>query len=249
VSIQRIVAVSDLQVPYHHKRAVKALAGFIKDWKPDDVICVGDEIDMPQVSRWTKGTVGEYAGKLHKDRDDTVRILESLQVRHVMRSNHGDRLRAYLAQGAPALSDEPELDYARYMRFDDIGVEYHRQMWEWAPGWLLAHGDEGGLSQEAGKTALKLAQRVGKSVVCGHTHRAGVQHWTEAHNGKLSRILHGVEVGCLMELGKASYLKTGGANWALAFGIFYVDGKKVSPNLVYMRPDGTFVWENREWRP
>jgi hypothetical protein len=94
--VKTIVTVSDLQVPFHHKRAVSALTNFIREWGPDEVVCVGDEIDMPQISRWNKGTAGEYAGKLHKDRDDTVRILEALKVKHVMRSNHGDRLRTYL---------------------------------------------------------------------------------------------------------------------------------------------------------
>jgi hypothetical protein len=32
------------------------------------------------------------------------------------------------------------------MRYADLGITYHKQMYEFAPGWLLAHGDEGGLS-------------------------------------------------------------------------------------------------------
>ena len=28
----------------------------------------------------------------------------------------------------------------------------------------------------------------------------------------------------------------------MAFGIHFVDGRNVSPHLVYMRPDGSFVW-------
>jgi hypothetical protein len=204
---------------------------------------------MPQVSRWSKGLAGEYAGRLHKDRDETARVLEQLKVKHVMRSNHGDRLANYLAQYAPGLSDEPALQYATYMRFDELGITFHQSMFEFAPNWLLAHGDEGGLSQEPGKTALKLAQRTGKSVTCGHTHRAGLQPWTEAHSGKHVRTIYGMEVGCLMELRQAAYLRSGGANWQLAFGIHFVDGRNVSPHLVYMRPDGSFVWEKKEWKP
>lgn len=247
--MKTIVTVSDLQVPYQHKRAVASLANFIKAWRPDEVNCVGDEIDMPQVSRWSRGLAGEYKGKLHEDRDATAKVLEQLRVNNVMRSNHGARLFDYLSQYAPALADEPELQYERYMRFADLGITYHRQMWEFAPNWLLAHGDEGGLSQEPGKTALKLAQRAGKSVACGHTHRAGLQPYTEAHSGKHVRTIYGMEVGCLMELAQANYLRSGGANWQLAFGIHFVDGKNVSPHLVYMRPDGTFVWEGRLWKP
>jgi hypothetical protein len=247
--VRTIVAISDLQVPYHHKRAVQALSKFIADYQPDDVICVGDEIDLPQVSRWTQGTAGEYVGKVHRDRDATMRILEDLQVRHLMRSNHGERLWSYLLRRAPALADEPELQYERYMRLADIGVTYHRKMYEFAPGWLLAHGDELGHSGIAGTTAARLAKATGKSVVCGHTHRAGIQPFSEAHSGRVNRTLFGVEVGNLMDMGKAGYLKSGGANWQSAFGILHVDGRKVSPHIVFMRPDGSFVWEKREWKP
>ena len=120
-------------------------------------------------------------------------------------------------------------------------------MFEFAPKWLLAHGDEGGLSSEPGKTALNLAKRAGKSVLCGHTHRAGIQPFTTAYGGKFVQTIYGMEVGCLMELKQAAYLKSGGANWQLAFGIFHVDGAHVSPHIVYMRRDGSFVWENRLW--
>jgi hypothetical protein len=186
--MKTIVTISDLQVPYQHKRAVSALAKFIEDWQPDTVQCVGDEIDLPQVSRWKKGLRGEYAGQLTQDRDETARTLERLKVRDVMRSNHGaDRLESYVAQYAPALADMDELRYENFMRFDQLGIRYHRRMWEFAPGWLLAHGDEGGLSSIAGTTAAKLARNVGKSITCGHTHRAGIQPFTEAHSGRVER--------------------------------------------------------------
>lgn len=247
--MRTVVTISDLQVPYHHPRAVKALTKFIADWQPDTVQCVGDELDAPQISRWTKGQRGEYVGKLHKDRDLTVKILEQLQVRDLSRSNHGeDRLKSYLGQYAPALYDEPELQYERYMRLPDLGITYHRSLWEFAPNWLLGHGDEGGLSQQAGTTGIRLARAVGKSVCIGHTHRAGIVPHTEAHGGKVTRTVYGMEVGCLMDMGKAGYLKSGGANWNLSFGIHFVDGKTVSPHVVYMRPDGSFIWEGREWR-
>lgn len=244
-----ILGVPDLQVPYQHKKAVSALTKFVKAYRPDEVVCVGDEIDMPQISRWNKGRKEEYVGRLHEQRDETCRILQALKVRHVMRSNHGDRLRTYLTTYAPGLADDPDFQYRRYMRYDDLGITFHERMYEFAPDWLLAHGDEGGLSQEPGKTALKLAQRTGKSVYCGHTHRAGIQPYTEAYSGKLRRTIYGMEGGCLMQLGQANYLKSGGANWQLAFSLFFVDGRKVSPQLIYMRPDGSFVWDRKEWTP
>lgn len=53
----RVWLISDLQVPYHDQRAVNAVAECINDLKsPDDiVVTVGDEIDLPQIGRWTQG--------------------------------------------------------------------------------------------------------------------------------------------------------------------------------------------------
>lgn len=246
--MKTIVGIPDLQVPYHHKRAVSALQGFIKDYRPDEVICVGDEIDFPMISRWHKGLKLEYEGQVHKHRDIAVRIVEDLQIKHVMRSNHGDRLQNYLTTYAPAFADDPDFKYERYMRYDDLGITFHRSLWEFAPGWLLAHGDEAGLSSEPGKTALGLVRRTGKSIFCGHTHRAGVQPLTEAYAGKFGRTLFGVEGGCLMDRAK-THLLYGGANWQLGFAVFYVDGNRVSPHLVFMNNDGSFVFDKHLWTP
>jgi hypothetical protein len=54
------------------------------------------------------------------------------------------------------------------LEFEQLGITYHRRPYELAPEWLLVHGDEGGMSQEPGRTALRLANKFGKSVVCGH---------------------------------------------------------------------------------
>ena len=72
------VAVADLQVPYHDKRAVKNLINFVKDFKPTKVFTVGDEQDFQTISKWSKGTLLEYEGSIGRDRDETCRILEAL---------------------------------------------------------------------------------------------------------------------------------------------------------------------------
>ncbi len=66
--IQRTVVVSDLQVPYHDEVAVKNLGAFIRAWKPHKVVTIGDEIDLPQISRWTEGTPGWYEQTLVRSR-------------------------------------------------------------------------------------------------------------------------------------------------------------------------------------
>jgi hypothetical protein len=109
------------------------------------------------------------------------------------------------------------------------------------------HGDEGSVNQTGGQTALGLAKKTGLSVVCGHTHRAGLLHYTESVSGVSTRTIWGLEVGNLMDQKKASYLKGGIANWQQAIGVLYIDGQKVTPKLIPIHKDGTFVFDGKVW--
>ena len=46
----KIVVVSDLQVPFQSPVMVKNVATFIRKFKPDEVLCVGDEMDFQTIS-------------------------------------------------------------------------------------------------------------------------------------------------------------------------------------------------------
>lgn len=248
--MKRVVVVSDLQVPYHSRAAVRSLAKFIREWGPDDVYCVGDVLDSPQISRWNAGLQGSHTADLGKHRDQAVAILEDLQVTHLSRSNHDDRIELYVQKQAPGLQGLKELTTEKFLRLEDIGCRFHRKPWEFTPGWYLCHGDEGGLHQDAGKTALALTRKFGASVVIGHTHRMGVVHDTDSINGRVIRTKVGFETGCLMDLSQADYIRKqgGAANWQLGFGVLYIDGPVVQPVPVFMEPNGQFVFEGRRWK-
>lgn len=236
--MQRIVVLSDIQAPSEDRQLVKAVQQFVADYEPDQLFCVGDEADSPEPSRWNKGTAGEYAGTLQKGLDRTHEIMAGFRDSigdkpfHVQRSNHGDRIQHYISRYAPALSSLRSLEYEALLGYDKLDIQYHHHIYKFAPGWAMAHGDEGNLIRTAGGTALSLAKRAGVSIVCGHTHRQGYQHENTGFNGSLNGKLFGIEVGHMMDLKKAGYLKSGGANWQAGFGILHIDGAKVTPVLV-----------------
>lgn len=244
--MKKIVVISDLQVPYHDERAVRNVASFIRRFKPDQVITIGDEIDLPQISRWTEGTPGWFEQSLGSDRDATVEILWDLQVTDMIRSNHTDRLYNVIMKKIPAFLALPELKFEKFMKLDELGIKFHRKPLEFAPDWIAIHGDEGSVKPTPGLTALDAARKHGKSVVCGHTHRAGQSAFTEASGGVLGRILRGVEVGNLMDFKKAGYMK-GTGNWQQAFAVFYVDRKTVTNTIVHIEKDGSFVFEGKRY--
>ena len=243
---QTIVVISDMQIPYHNRRAVDGVIEFLKNYQPDVLVNVGDDIDSPEVSYWCKGTAMEYGKTLQKAFDDTAKMHSRFREAigdvpyHISRSNHGDRLQKYIKKYAPALDGLWDLRIDRLCGYWANKVDYHTEPFVIAPGWVVAHGDEGTLSPLAGRTAAGLARRWGVSVVCGHTHRAGLAPTTTGYAGRVSQTLWGFEVGHLMDVSKATYLKGGHADWQTAFGILHVLGRKVHAELIPVQKDGTF---------
>lgn len=225
-----VFIVSDLQVPYHDRKAVDAVAQCIDDHLGDTerVISIGDEMDMQTISRWSAGTPTEYEKSIGKDRDATVQVLTDLQVTDVIRSNHTDRLFNTVMRRAPGLMGLPELELENFLRLPELGITFHKEAFNFAPGWLAMHGDESGLRSGAGSTASGLSVKTGMSVVCGHTHRMGLIPMSQAFNGKIAKTTWGFEVGNLMDFSTAKYTK-GVANWQQGWGALAVDGKTVTP--------------------
>lgn len=242
---QRLLVVSDLQVPFQHVAATKALMKLVKREKFDRVLVVGDELDMQSQSKWAKGSHLEYEGQLDADRKTCQNILWELGPvwgipMDITRSNHTDRLFHTLLRGAPSLIGLPELEYPKFMEFESMGIKFHKKPLEFLPNYVLVHGDEGSLNRHAGMTASGLAQRFNKSVVCGHTHRLGLVGKSTGIRGDYST-LWGFEVGNLMDKRKASYLKAGAADWQMGFGIIEVNGKNITNIPVPVNKDGSFT--------
>ena len=149
--VKRVVVLSDIQAPSHDARAITALQDFVYDFEPDELYCVGDEADSPEPSRWNKGRAGEYAKTLQSGLDRTSEIMEGFKDAlgdkpfHTMRSNHGDRIDHYISKYAPALASLRALEYEELLRYRELDITYHDKIWQFAPGWALAHGDEGSL--------------------------------------------------------------------------------------------------------
>ena len=242
--MKKIVILSDLQVPFEDVHVVQNVARFLKVFKPDQTVTIGDEIDFQTISKWSQGTPEEYSQSLGDDRDRCVELLWELGVTDCIRSNHTDRLYNVIMRKIPSFLSLPELRFEKFMKFDELGITFHKTPLNLAPNWVAVHGDHTPIKPQGGLSALEAARRHGKNIISGHTHRAGRSSFTEASGGRLGRILHGVEVGNLMDFKQAAYTK-GTANWQQAFAIMYVKGKNVQVDLIYIEKDGTFTVEGK----
>jgi hypothetical protein len=102
--------------------------------------------------------------------------------------------------------------------------------------------------KDAGRTSLDLAKRTGNHVICGHTHRQVIAQESTGFGGKHS-VIWGMEVGNMMDLRSSgsSYLKEKIANWQHGFGILWVEGNFVKPEMIPMDSKGRFIADGELW--
>jgi len=242
MTIKRIVILSDLQVPFEDVHVTRNIAKFLQTFKPDQTVTIGDEIDFQSISKWSDGTPLAYEQTLGDDRDRCVELLWELGVTDCIRSNHTDRLYNIIMKKIPSFLSLPELRFEKFMKFDELGITFHKKPMQLALNWVAVHGDHSPIKSQGGLSAMEAARRNGKNVISGHTHRAGRTSFSEASGGRLGRVLHGVEVGNLMDFSKALYGgSTGSFNWQQAFAIMYVHNKNVQVDLIYIEKNGTFI--------
>lgn len=249
-----IVVLADIQIPLHDPKYIKVMKGFVTAMRKSksfdvEVGQIGDLMDMPEVGRWNKSAAGEYAGTFWSGVRTTRQILDELRFDWVRIGNHDERMELYIEKYAPALAGNgSEFTLESVLRIPDRPTVLHRKPFKMAPGWIAAHGHEGGLSQVAGRTAYGLAQRWNASVVCGHTHRAGTVSTTVGLPGHRRRIT-GMEIGHGMLEKHATYIKSSAPNWQRAFGVFVVEKGKTYDQLVMMNPDCSFMFDGKVWKP
>jgi len=242
--IKKIVILSDLQVPFEDEHVVRNVAKFLQTFKPDQTVTIGDEIDFQTISKWSEGTPQAYEQSLGDDRDRCVDLLWELGVTDCIRSNHTDRLYNIIMKKIPSFLSLPELRFEKFMKFDELGITYHKEPMTIAPNWVAVHGDNTPIKQMGGMSAIEAAKRYGKSVISGHTHRAGRTAYSESVGGRMGRTLHGVEVGNLMSFQAAKYTK-GSAQWQQAFAIMYVKGSNVQVDIIHIEKNGTFIVQGK----
>ncbi|MGK5496371.1 metallophosphoesterase [Streptomyces sp. URMC 125] len=248
--MRRIVVISDLQMPFEDRRALRNVIQFLAEYQPDEVIQIGDLVDYPTPSRWSAGTRAEFEEGVIRDSEYTkANFLAPLREVYdgpvgILEGNHDERPRKYLAQRAPALAAE-DLFYRfeNLLDFKSFEVRKLEPYYRFAPGWVAIHGHESsGLNQIAGRTAAAKAKKAGVSVCMGHTHRLAISPESTGYGGKL-KVLYGFEVGHLMDIRKAAYLRGGPANWQRGFGLFYAGKYSATPHAIPVEDDGSFVVE------
>ena len=122
MTVKRIVILSDLQVPFEDVHVTRNIAKFLKTFKPDQTVTIGDEIDFQTISKWSEGTPQAYEQTLGDDRDRCVDLLWDLGVTDCIRSNHTDRLYNIIMKKIPSSSNFMNFSKRSSGRLKKLGI-------------------------------------------------------------------------------------------------------------------------------
>jgi predicted phosphodiesterase len=184
----------DAQIPFHDPRAMELFQTINAEKQPDDVILVGDMVDLPSLSRFaqrpewvgsTQGAIDTYHNFLAQLRADNPK--GNITVVH---GNHEQRLDNYIAKNAAEvlglrranMGKELAVLTLQYLtRYDDLNI----QAIDGYPNgtlWLednlkFVHGTN---VKKGGSNAAKYLNEERESTIYGHTHRQELAYRTFA---------------------------------------------------------------------
>jgi predicted phosphodiesterase len=248
--MKTILVVPDVQYPYHDELALKKLIQVAADLQPHRIVQIGDGIDFPQVSQWSKGTAGEYAETLQEHIDGFVSsVLQPLREAAPdsqmlwLEGNHDLRVKDFVKKYAFPLTSLRALNMENLFNLSDLDVEYVRGPHRIATNTYAIHGHEsGGYCASASAWDNKFTKRYGsdRSFVFGHTHQPFLLTRATGWGGAVKPRFT-MNVGSIMDPTQVTYVKDGSLNWQMSFGLIRDDGKRTYPELVTMVDRGFYV--------
>lgn len=182
-----ILVISDFHAPYNHPDAVAFLRAIKKKYRPDKVVCIGDEIDGHAISFHEHNPDLPSAGDELKAAVKTLKKLYKMFPKcTVVESNHGSLvLRKAIAHGLPK---------AVLRSYNEI-LEAPRG-WAWVDD-TIVNTPTGLVYFCHGKSAVAggLAKLYGMSCVQGHYHERSQIHYISTPE----KLMFDVHTGCLAD--------------------------------------------------
>lgn len=184
----RVLLISDMHIPYHHKDTVAFLKYLKKKYNPTRIICLGDEVDSHALSYHDSDPDLMSAGDELKAALPTIAEVERLfPVMDVLDSNHGSLIwRKAKTHGIPK----------QYIRsYNEIlGVG---EGWKWHNDMTITLPDGNKCYLHHGKSnnVTRVSQTMGMCTVQGHFHEIlKVDYW-----GNPNGLFWALQSGCLID--------------------------------------------------
>lgn len=254
MALKTTLVLPDIQYPYHDQLMLDKLVKLAREIQPDAIFQIGDGIDFPQVSRWTKGTAGEYAPTLQEHISGWQQVLsdfrEACPKARItwLEGNHDLRLREFVQQYAAPLRTLEVLSQESLFGLEGLDISYVRGPVRVATNTYAVHGHESsGYSGTPQAWETKFVKRYGseKNIIFGHTHQPFLMTRAYGFDGKVTPRFT-MNVGSIMDPTHAKYVKDGAVSWTMSFAVLYDDGKRTYPHLV-TADNRQFIWNGEKY--
>ena len=243
--MKKVIIIPDAHITTELPEAYKIAKKFIVDEQPDEIILLGDFMDVSALSAWDLDKKRNMENKRWlKEIKVANKELDFLQENSnkvtYMGGNHEDRVERYLDKNPEV---EGMIEIPVLLNLKERGIkwfEYTNQQIYNTGKLYYSHGHY--TNQMFAKATL-LAY--GCNIVVGHLHKPQTFFTTS----KMSESKMCWGLGCLQ--GKEpAYLKGRPSNWNNGFGVAYISESsgKFSMYPVNMSNDGSFMFEGKEYQ-
>lgn len=177
--VGRVGILSDVHVPYHDERAVRAAIGHLKAEGIDALVLNGDIADFYAISRYMKDPrQRDFKGELEACRQFIAYLRQEFgSIPMVYKAgNHEERWNHWLWQHAPEISDERMMSLGAWLHLDKHDITLVEEKRPIMLGRLpVLHGHEKGTGISAPVNQARGAfLRLHHTVLEGHGHRTSV---------------------------------------------------------------------------
>ncbi len=185
---RRILLISDMHIPYHHKDTIVFLQ-YLKDkYKPTRVICLGDELDKHSLSFHDSDPDLPSAGDELKLALPVIQQLkEMFPVMDILESNHGSLV--YRKAHANGIPKQYLKSYNEVLGVDDN--------WKWHYDMVvdLPNGNRCYLHHGKSANVTKTSQTMSMCAAQGHFHECfKIEYW-----GNPIALYWAMQTGCLID--------------------------------------------------
>lgn len=234
--MRKILILPDVHLTDKAPKPYQVVKKFASQFKPDEIVILGDFMDVSSLSGWELDKRRPMEGKRYmkevdranKELDDLSKLTKKITY---LEGNHEDRVERYL-DANPEM--EGMLDIPKVLRLTSRGIKWYKYNSLYRMGHLyFTHGCYA--NKYVARTHL---DNFGCNLVVGHIHRPDFAFKT----AKMQKEMACWSLGCLC--GKSPDYQKGRPNsWGNGFGIAYVDDKTgkftmYSINII----DDKFIW-------
>ena len=197
----KALVMSDIHVPYHNGRIIKAAVKYAKDRKCNLVLLNGDLMDFYAVSRWeVDPRQRDFGNEIRAGRQFLKWLRGQFPNARIIfkEGNHDERWEKYILSKTPDLLRLKEFSLSALLKLEELNIELVGDCQPIGLGKLMViHGHEYKFSiSNPVSPARGMLLKALQSTLCGHFHQTS-QHTQQRLDG---HIICTMSTGCMCDM-------------------------------------------------